>query len=264
MYKLNLLLTLAIAFGLVLTGCDSGGGNMEDPAPEPVFQQTFDANTDGWVTNEPSGSKGWCGDLAQLGSDGGPVAPSDGSGYAAAEHDACNEYWSENGFPNGSGPFGPFGEYNDEVGFDGNDNGFVQEIDIYLDPSWAAPDTSVFTYAATLDLLNVDPPNNFRYFLVPVTKPDETLLVAGEAINEAGWYTFRHRFTDENGSLAVDFELVRNEETLATQSVTTTAFSGEEASSFEVSNAGTGYAWFVAIRSGLQLPIDEQELFRVQ
>lgn len=264
MHNVNVLLTIAVAFGLVLAGCDSGGSNMEEPERETLFQQTFNANTDGWVTNEPSGSNGWCGDIAHVSADGGSVTPSNGSGYATVVHGACNEYWNENGFPNGSGPFGPFGEYNDEVGFDGNDNGFVQELDVYLDPNWAAPDTTVFTYAATFDLLNVDPPDNFRYLFVPVTKPDETLLVGGEAINEAGWYTFRHRFTTENGSLAVDFELLRNGEVLATQSVTTTAFSGEDVSSFEVSNVGTGYAWFVVIRSGLQVPIDEQELFRLQ
>jgi len=262
MHRLNVLLATAVAFGFVLAGCDSGGSNMEEPDREILFEQTFDQNTGGWITNETSGQNGRCSDIAQVGADEGAVTPSDGSGYATAAHAACNEYWSENGFPNGSGPFGFFGKSNDEVGFDG-DKGFVQELDVYLDPSQAAPDTTVFTYAASLDLLNVDPPNTFRYFFVPVTKPDETLLVASEAINEAGWYTFRHRFTSEDGSLAVDFELLQDGEVLVTQSVTQTALSGEEVSSFEVSNVGTGYAWFVAIQSGLQVPIDEQTLVRL-
>lgn len=42
--------------------------------------------------------------------------------------------------------------------------------------------------------------------------------------------------------LALDFELVRNGEVLDTQSITTTAFSGEKVSSFDVSNVGTGHA----------------------
>ena len=66
------------------------------------------------------------------------------------------------------------------------------------------------------------------------------------------------------GGLALGFKLVQNGEVLATQNVTTTAFSGEEVSSFEVSNVGSGYAWFVVIRPGMQLPIDEQELLRMQ
>ena len=262
MYRLNVLLAVAVALGLVLAGCDSGGG-IEESGPETIWEETFESGTGNWTTDETAGPMGWCGDIARVGADEGSVAPSNGSGYATAALGPCNDFYTENGFPNGSGPFGPFGEYNDAVGFEGN-TGFVQELDVYLDPSVSAPDTTVFTYAATFDLLDTEFPDNFRYALIPVVKPDETLLVAGEAITEAGWYTFRHRMTSEEGALALDFELVRNGDVLATQNVTTTGFSGEEVSSFEVSNVGTGYAWFVVIRPGLQLPIDEQELFRMQ
>jgi hypothetical protein len=55
MYKPRALLTLAVAVGLVLAGCDSGGSGMETPNRETTFQQSFDANTDGWVTGEISG-----------------------------------------------------------------------------------------------------------------------------------------------------------------------------------------------------------------
>lgn len=263
MHKLYTVLILTFAFAFALVGCDSTGSNTEEPERDILFEQTFDSNTDGWITDAISGSNGWCGDIAQFGADGGPAMPSDGSGYAAAEHGACNDYWVEAGFPS-SGPFGPFGESNDEVGFDSDNNGFVKELDIYLDPSWAAPDTSVFTYAVSFDLLDTEYPDNFRYFFVPVTKPNETLLVAGEEVSTAGWYTFRHRFTSANGSLAVDFELLRGEEVMASQPVTTTTQSQESTSSFEVSNVGTGYAWFVAIQPDLQVPIDEHTLFRVQ
>lgn len=55
MYRPRALLTLAVAVGLVLAGCDSGGSGMEAPDRETTFQQSFDANTDGWVTGEISG-----------------------------------------------------------------------------------------------------------------------------------------------------------------------------------------------------------------
>lgn len=262
MQKVNVLLAVAVTLGLVLAGCDSGGSNMEEPERDIMFEQTFDSNTNGWITDETSGPEGWCGDISHTTADAGAVDPSNGSGYALAELGECNEFYQENGF-SASGPFGSFGEYNDEVGFEGS-TGFVTELDIYLDPNVSAPDTSVFTYAVSFDLLDTEFPDNFRYHFVPVVKPDESLIVADEQINEAGWYTFRHRFTSENGSLAIDFELLRNGEVVVSQEATKTALSGQDVSSFEASNVGTGYAWFVAIKPGYRLPIDEQTLVRPQ
>lgn len=235
---------------------------MEESGPETIWEETFESGTGNWTTDETSGSMGWCGDIAQVSSGGGSVSPSNGSGYATAAHGACNDFWVDQGFPS-SGPFGPFGEYNDEVGFE-SDTGFMKELDVYLDPSWAAPDTSLFTYAISFDLLDTEYPNNFRYFFVPVVKPNEAVRVAGEEISAAGWYTFRHRLTSDDGSLAAEFELLRNGEVLVSQDLTATSQSGTDVSSFEVSNVGTGYAWFVAVRPGLQVPIDEQKLLRMQ
>lgn len=262
MYRSNVLLTLAIALVLLISGCDLTGSTSESEEPEReiMFEKTFDSNTDGWITDETSGPKGWCGDIAHAVAETGAVEPSNGSGYAMAEHGKCNDFYQENGFPS-SGPYGPFGELNDEVGFEGT-TGFVKELDVYLDPSMAAPDTSVFTYAISFDLLDTEYPDNYRYHLVPVVKPDQWFIVAGEQIKVEGWYTFRHRFTSENGSLAVDFELLRDGEVVASQSVAKTTFSREDISSFDVSNVGTGYAWFVAIKADYQLPIDEQILAR--
>lgn len=261
MYSPNTLLTVAIAFGLVLTGCDSCGTSMEEePERQIMFEQTFDSSTDGWITDETSGPTGWCGDIAHASAKEGAVEPSGGSGYALAALGKCNEFYQENGFP-ASGPFGPFGEYNDEVGFQG-EKGFVKELDVYLDPSTPAPDTSVFTYVVSFDLLDTEFPDNFRYHVVPVVKPDQWFIVAGEQIKVEGWYTFRHRFTSDNGSLSIDFELLRDGEVVASQNVSKTTFSRQDMSSFETSNVGTGYAWFFAIKPGYDLPIDEHKLVR--
>ena len=101
---------------------------------------------------------------------------------------------------------------------------------------------------------------NVRYLMFPVAKEDGELTVAGNPVSEAGWYTFRQRFMDEGGNLAVDFQLVRDGEALFTQDVTTTGLSEEELSSFEATNVGNGYAWFVSISEGLGVAIDEQRL----
>ena len=50
----------------------------------------------------------------------------------------------------------------------------------------------------------------FRYFLFPVAKSGGALMVAGNAVSEAGWYTFGVRFREVDGHLAVDFELAQN------------------------------------------------------
>ena len=42
--------------------------------------------------------------------------------------------------------------------------------------------------------------------------------------------------------------------------MTTTGFSEEDISSFEATNVGNGYAWFVSISEGLGVAIDEQRL----
>ncbi|MBS3766086.1 hypothetical protein KGY71_06160 [Candidatus Bipolaricaulota bacterium] len=98
--------------------------------------------------------------------------------------------------------------------------------------------------------------------MMPVEKNDGELSVFGNTVDEAGWYTFRQVFKNEDGNLSVDFELVRDGEVLFTQPLTKTALTEEKVSSYEPSNIGTGYAWFAAISEGLKLPIDEHELYK--
>ena len=81
--------------------------------PMPEFHEGFEEGIGGWLTDDTAGQEGWCGDIEQFESGSGPVSPSAGSGYAVVRHGGCNEYWTENGFPDGSGPFRPFGEFSE-------------------------------------------------------------------------------------------------------------------------------------------------------
>lgn len=226
--------------------------------PFNSWHQGFEGDASGWITNATSGAAGWCGAIEQR-TGGGAVAPSAGGGYAVVTHGACNAYWSSHGFPNGSGPYSPGAGYSSVW----PNGGFVIALDIYLNPSMAAgPDSAVFTYSSSIDLLDKEYPANFRYFLVPVTAEEGRLLVAGHEVTEAGWYTFCHTFGSESGNLAIDFELVRDGQTLFTEAVTETSFTGEATSSFAVSNVSNGYAWFVSIADGLGLAIDKHAVHR--
>lgn len=220
------------------------------------WEESFESPATGWITDETPGPEGWCGDIRV--EDGGGPGASGGSGFALVAHGACNDFWTENGFAAGSGPYAPFGTYSDTW----PEGGFVTELDIYLDPAWsAAPDGTVFTYAVSAILLDQGYPAGLRYFMVPVTRSDGALRVGGHPVASTGWYTFRHRFTDDNGALSVGFELLRDGTVAFEQANVATGLSEERTSSFASVNVGTGYAWLAAIREGLLLPIDDQELY---
>jgi hypothetical protein len=216
----------------------------------PASQQGFEQNTQGWITDDIEGPVGWCGDITRYERGDGPVEPSKGNGYAVVENGACNEYWMNNGFQV-SGPYAPFGG-----GFSESwpQSGFVTELDIYLDPGWQ--DGASFNYYVSLRLLSE---NEFRYFVLPVAKAGGSLNAAGYEVSEAGWYTFRVKFREVGGQLAVNFQLAQHGQVLFAKPLTATAFTGEDPASFDVSDVGTGYSWFDAISGGLQLPIDQHK-----
>lgn len=253
------LLSFVLVVGII--GCDDDDDDDMDTEAQVIWEDNFDDDVDHWITKEDPGIYGWCGGVSHYDMDEGPVTSSAGMGYATAEFGPCNTFWTDTAGIPASGPGSPFGEYNDEVGYEGGE-GFTQEMDIYIDQSWSAPDTSLFTFANSLDLLDSMYPNNFRYLLVPVTKPADNVMVMGNQIDESGWYTFRFIFRDDNGNVAVDFELEYEDEVLMSQAMTTTGLSQESVSSFEVDKTGTGYAWFFEIEPGLELPVDEQKLWR--
>jgi hypothetical protein len=215
----------------------------------PAWQQSFQRDTAGWFAADTPGPAGWCGQITRYGLGSGPVSPSAGAGYAVVENGPCNEYWSNNGWVT-SGPYAPFGGFSSSW----PQSGFVSELDIYLNPGWG--EGTGFVYYVSMRLLDE---NEFRYFSFPVTKQNGTLVAAGHQVSQAGWYTFRVRFRDAAGHLAVDFELAQKGHVLFAQAMTSTTFSGESTSSFAVADVGTGYSWFDAITTGLQLPIDQHK-----
>jgi hypothetical protein len=217
----------------------------------PTWHQGFEKNTAGWYDADTPGPEGWCGEITRYERGIGPVDPSVGYGYAVVANGACNDYWMANGWPV-SAPYASFGGYSESW----PQSGFVSEIDVYLDPGWE--DGAGFDYYVSMRILDE---NTFRYVVFPVEKTNGALLVSGYEVSEAGWYTFRARFREQAGHLAVDLELAQNGRVIFTQPVTATAFYGADPSSFEVTNVGTGYSWFDSISEGLNLPID-QHMYR--
>jgi hypothetical protein len=115
----------------------------------------------------------------------------------------------------GEGAYSKFGQYRST--FPGD---YVAELDVNLDPSWtvgqgfeysvASSNSSgghlrdfVFHIASTVNGLRVNADNN-------VYGAGGNAYIAGQGtqITEAGWYTMRHTFRDNNGVLAVDLALL--------------------------------------------------------
>jgi len=222
----------------------------------PTWVQSFNHGTGNWIDAGTPGPGGWCGEIEAVSGRDGDRMPSAGNGYALVTHAPCNDYWNTHGFPDGSGPYSPGAGYSTTF----PESGFVTEIDIYLDPTWAPGNP--FTYSASFTLLDQAYPDNFRYLLVPVISDGHALTVDGEDVVDAGWYTFRHTFKDEDGKLAVRFELLQHGRKLFSKAVTRTSFSAEDLASFDAASIGTGYLWFVNIAPELELAIDEHRVRR--
>lgn len=272
--------TVAALLALTLGACEETPTDVDvSPSSEsmtnsnadfPVFNQGFNHDTEPWVDQDDEGLLGWCGTIERIDRrDGVDPSPSAGRGYATVENGGCNEFYR-----------GVFGEVFTSAPASGPnpdlsstefpESGFVQQLDVYLDPGDLADDGPgvVFNYANSLCVLGDDgtcpldtfEDVDFRYFAVPVTKEEGDLLVAGRKVEEAGWYTFRHVFGSDEGALTVDFQLVKDGRPLFTESIENTLLTGEATSDFEVSDLGSGYVWFVSVADSLELPIDEHRL----
>ena len=224
-------------------------------APFLTWHQGFNHDTDGWITDGIPGPDGWCGDVARVERGESAIAPSVGRAHATVSQGACNEFWQENGWPS-SGPYSSGAGMSEEWPA----SGYVTDLDIYLDPSWTAPE--VFTYAISIVLLDQGFPDGLRYFMVPVTTSNGELQVAGHPVEDAGWYTFRYTVGDADGQLSIVFELARHGAALFSQPLTASAYAGAETSAIEPTNVGSGYVWFVAVAEGFDLPIDEHRVRR--
>ncbi|MDX1587165.1 MAG: hypothetical protein R3222_10480 [Balneolaceae bacterium] len=262
---------------------EQGSKMLNSEAPFSVLNQGFNHDTKPWVDQNVNGPFGWCGtieriDRREVSQDA--VQPSAGRSYATVSNGSCNEFWnSDAGFGEAYTSAPASGPNPDLMSSTWPDGGFVQQVDVYLDPDHPAgnqnvvlgpeggfllegTDDVVFTYAnsicATIPCVETF---DFRYFAVSVIKDGEALEVAGHSITEPGWYTFRHVFdSKEDGSLKVDFQLLHKGQALATTSIDNTFLSGETTGDFKVDDLGSGYIWFVSIAEDLKLPIDEHRL----
>lgn len=212
-----------------------------------TWSQGFESDTAGWQDAD----SGWYGSIERVASGTGGIGSAGGDYHAVVNGDES------------SAPFSDFGGYETEWPGD-----WVAELDVYLDPSWAAGAGFDYTVAAT-----GSDGNHQRDFIFHVTKDSSTgaLLVGGSnntdftaredledrnhaVVEEAGWYTLQHRFHEDGGVLAVDLNLVDSDGTvLFTETRSTSADAIEEV-------AGNGYAWFT-FSTVEDLAIDNHELY---
>ncbi|HSM36533.1 MAG TPA: hypothetical protein VK837_09080 [Longimicrobiales bacterium] len=219
-------------------------------APFKVVRQDFNHGTALWSDNDIEGFGGWCGDIRQIARGDGPVGPSAGRGYALVSHGTCNAFWTAEGFTE-SAPYAPALD-TDAFSSRWIASGYVQLLDVYLDPSEEA---LAFQYAVSIHLLDS---GEFRYFAVDVGPGAGGLLVGTHALETAGWYTFALSFQEApGGGLSVEFQLRDDGRVIASQALDQTLFTMEDPSSFAVENVGTGESWFSFISPGIELPIDE-------
>lgn len=286
---------LSLIFFIGITGCSEIGVNADNSdsldkemtkqgssmlnsnAPFSVLNQGFNSNITPWVDQSVEGPGGWCGDIALADRKNSELNPSAGKGFAYVSNGQCNEFYSNQFFP--SYTSGPASGPNPELlSSKFPDSGFIQELDIYLDPEYESgistpifdPEGSisitgdenvVFTYANSVcldcDLASFQP----AYFAISVVKEDGNLLVDSYKVQEAGWYTFRQLFaSNAEGKLTVEFQLLKNGSPLHTKSIDTAFLSGLPTNSFDTDSIGNGYTWIVSIADNLKLPIDEHRM----
>lgn len=255
----------------IFTACDSiFSSDDEEPERTVAWEQTFNQDTQGWITNATSGQQGWCGSINRFTSNEGPVSSLVQSGYATATGGPCNSYWQDQGFPT-SAPYSP------AEGFSSTwpEHGFANELDIYLDPQWAAGSGFGFSVSALdQDGSHLKSDSHSGYFVFQVSADSSTgsLLVGSSnqtvfstlqnlefgkhfEVNESGWYNFRHEFFNDGGNLAVNLQILRNGSVVYEERHTTSFSITEEV-------GGNEYAWFPFISDGLNLPIDQHEFLK--
>lgn len=231
-----------------------------------AFHQGFNHSVHPWVDLSVEGVLGWCGTIELQNRKSGEVSPSAGNGYATVMWGECNEFWqadpSEIPFKEEAGlPAFPEGApaTQDPALWSSSwpSSGFVQDLDIYLDPEMFSEGVA-FIYSESIKALEG---MSFTYFGVNVMKTGGELYINDFMIPEEGWYTFSFVNGDNDGRLTLDFELFKNNKMLYSVPLETSLFDPDLATSeIEVKDYGSGYIWFALLQEGVALPIDEQML----
>lgn len=246
-------------------------------APFVTWHQGFQHGVDGWYDARTAGPLGWCGFIDAVDarpSGEGDVAPSAGRGYATVTGGPCNDYWP---IPGG----GPYAPGPDAALFSDAwpRAGYVTELDIHLDPAWSGehqgllsdfyPNTLVQLGATVfpLDYQVGDAHSGPHWFAtVDAVSGEEALTVFDHRIDEAGWYTFRFVFSEEEGSVRAAFELrdrsgrlltrVDPHDPVALQGPVKVPFGAE----LPTDGYGSGHIWFFDVPADVALPIDEHRV----
>jgi hypothetical protein len=231
------------------------GGLADSRADTLVFDQGFESDTAGWLTS--TGSATVYGTIDRVPSTSAGIAASSGDFHALVGQVD-------------SGPFTRFDGYRDTFG-----NGFKAQIDVYLDPNWAAGNGFDYSVAA-----NGSDGNHQRDFIFHVAKDTSTggLLVGGSnnssfgtredlenvnhyEVTQSGWYTLQHDFYDNGGALAVDLNLLDS-----TGNVLFTETRTDAGDLIPGEVGGNRYGWFTHISLGTDanpgsLAIDNSQLY---
>lgn len=224
------------------------------------FHQSFNNNTDAWADQYVEGVLGWCGTIELWTKKTGEVMPSKGNGYATVMWGECNTFWSEEADEEGLPTFqygAPATQDPDLWSATWPSSGFIQNLDIYLDP--AMFDNGVaFTYSNSLKLQGE---MAFIYFAFDVVKDAGSLYINDFEVSEAGWYTFSYVYGEDEGKLLIDFQLLQKNQLLYSFPIEKRLYAPEVSTSdLWVDDYGSGYIWFVYLQDGVALPIDEQML----
>lgn len=263
---------------LVFAGCGllSSASTSEQDSSLMNWHQGFEQGTQGWYDGDDEALWGWCGviEAAEVGG-GAPagIAPSAGQGYALVSAGPCNDHWDE--FLPGGAPYGP-GPEGSLLSDEWPDGGYITELDVYLRPSWSdayegtLSQNSIIQFGATVFELDFEVPDFHPgphwVVTVDVVPDQEALTVFDHRIDEAGWYTFRFVFAEEEGKVEAAFELHDHRGDVLTRvdELVPMEFEGPVMAPFEgelpTDEYGSGHTWFMDIASGLRLPIDEHRV----
>lgn len=264
----------AFTFALVACESDSVPTAIEDPdrglttaGHAPDYFNGFETDLSGWfnqstgtITREMSG-------YSNAGGYADGIASASGDWHARlrpTDHDGSQCTSTTSDAFACSGPFTDWGDDFDDSGFP--TNGYVTEVDIYLDVEWAGDHPDVrFDWSSAI---NESDGAHLRDFVFNAgtdpTGQDQFVVSAstnatrGDAfpsnpdkepqfITQSGWYTFRHTFTDDGGTLQVDMEILDSNGTVVASWVR----GGDDMSNV----GGNRYGWFVN-QEILDLPID--------